>query len=82
MFDHHYLLILKSLTTWLSSIATGNPCNEAKTKGVAKEQISADTNTEMQLIGRDGKYYFFSISEKSCSVCLAFALNPVKIHDS
>ena len=60
MFDHYYLLILKSLTAWLSSIATGDPCDEAKTetKGVAEEQISADTNTEMQLIGTDGKYYF------------------------
>jgi hypothetical protein len=48
---------LKSLTAWLSSIATGDPCDEAKT-GVAEELISADTNTEMQLIGRQGKYYF------------------------
>jgi hypothetical protein len=36
----------------LSLIATGDPCDEAETEGVAKEQISADTNTEMQLIGK------------------------------
>jgi hypothetical protein len=46
---------LKSLTALLSSIATGNPCNEAETEGVAEEKFSADTNTEMQLIGRQGK---------------------------
>ena len=58
MFDHYYLLIMKSLTASLSSIATGDPCNEVEPKGVAEEQIPADTNTEMQLIGRQGKYYF------------------------
>jgi hypothetical protein len=72
---------LKSLPAWLSSIATGDPCVEGENEGVAEEQFSADTNTEMKLIGRDGKYHFFSISEKSCSICLAFALNPVTIHD-
>jgi len=57
------LHILKSLTAWLSSIATGDPCDEGKNERVAEEQVSAKTNTEMEYIGRDGKYHFFVIQK-------------------
>ena len=50
-----------SLTAWLFSIATGDPCDEGKNEGVAKEQVSAKTKREMKFIGRDGKYHFFVI---------------------
>jgi hypothetical protein len=52
---------LKSLTTWIFSIATGDPCDEGKNEGVAEEQVSADTNTEMKVTGRNGKYHLFVI---------------------
>ena len=48
-----------SLTVWLFSIATGDPCDEGKNKGVAEEQVSANTNTEIKDIGQNGKYNFF-----------------------
>jgi hypothetical protein len=60
-----------SLTERLSSIATGDPCDEGKNEGVAEEQVSGDTNTKMKDIGQNGKYHFFCNLEKSCSVCLA-----------
>ena len=60
-----------SLTAWLCSIATGDPCDEGKNEGVAEEQVSANTNTEIKDIGQNGKYTFFCNLEKSCSVCLA-----------
>ncbi len=50
-----------SQTAWLFLIATGDPCNEGKNEGVAEEQVSANTNTEIKFIGRDGKYHFFVI---------------------
>jgi hypothetical protein len=49
---------LKTHIAWLSSIATGDPCDEGKHEGVAEEQISANTNTEMKLVGSNGKYLF------------------------
>jgi hypothetical protein len=58
---------LKSLTALLSSIATGDPSNEAETKGVAEEKNSADTNTEMQLIGRQGKHHFLVFQKNLAS---------------
>jgi hypothetical protein len=48
-----------SLTERLSSIATGDPCDEGKNEGVAEEQVSSDTNTKMKDIGQNGKYHFF-----------------------
>ena len=48
-----------SLTAWLCSIATGDPCDEGKNEGVAEEQVSGDTNTKMIDIGQNGKYNFF-----------------------
>ena len=48
-----------SLTAWLCSIATGDPCDEGKNEGVAEEQVSANTNTKMKDIGQNGKYHFF-----------------------
>ena len=50
-----------SLTERLSSIATGDPCDEGKNEGVAEEQVSANTNAKMKNIGRNGKYHFFVI---------------------
>ena len=50
-----------SLTARLSSIATGDPCDEGKNEGVAEEQVSGDTNTKMKDIGQNGKYHFFVI---------------------
>ena len=50
-----------SLTAWLFSIATGDPCDEGKNEGVAEEQVSGDTNTKMKDIGQNGKYNFFVI---------------------
>ena len=47
-----------SLTAWLCSIATGDPCDEGKNKGVAVEKVSANTNFD---IGQNGKYHFFVI---------------------
>lgn len=50
-----------SLTERLSSIATGDPCDEGKNEGVAEEQVSGDTNTKMKDIGQNGKYNFFEL---------------------
>ena len=50
-----------SLTERLSSIATGDPCDEGKNEGVAEEQVSANTNTKIKDIGQNGKYHFFVI---------------------
>ena len=50
-----------SLTAWLCSITTGDPCDEGKNEGVAEEQVSANTNTEIKDIGQNGKYHFFVI---------------------
>ncbi len=35
---------------WLSLIATGDPCDQAETEGVAEEQISADTIQKRNLL--------------------------------
>jgi hypothetical protein len=50
-----------SLTSWLCSIATGDPCDKGKNEGVAEEQVSANTNTEIKDIRQNGKYHFFVI---------------------
>jgi len=47
----------------MSLIATGDPCDKGKHEGVAEEQISVDTNTEMKRVGRDGKYHICCITE-------------------
>ena len=63
-----------SLTAWLFSIATDDPCDEGKNKGVAEEQVYANTNTEM----KNSKYHFFVIRKNlAASVWLYVSWFPI-----